>query len=114
MSATITLDSGQAGRDSNKTNYVRRGTISLGIYATNGVAVTKASFDLWHSMVGLDVRSSGGYIAEYVPTTAGVLSSGKIVVYYGDNNNASDGVLIEIPDTTDISATNFRFRAEGR
>lgn len=28
----------------------------------------------------------------------------KIVVLYADNNNASDGPLIQVPDTTDLSA----------
>jgi len=114
MSATVTLDSGSAGRDAMHSRFIRRGTMNLGTYATGGIAVTKATFDLWHSMVALNVRPSGGYVAEFVPTTAGVLNAGKVVAYYGDNNNASDGPLIEVPDTTDLSAVNFRFEATGK
>lgn len=41
---------------------------------------------------------SGGYVFEFVPSTQ------KLKAFYGDNNNASDGPLIEVPNTTDLSA----------
>lgn len=46
-------------------------------------------------------ESKGGYIFR-LDNTLG--SSVKVLAYYGDNNNAADGPLIAVPDTTDISA----------
>jgi len=36
-----------------------------------------------------------------------------LLAFYGDNNNASDGNLIQVPNTTDLSATVCRFAATG-
>lgn len=35
-------------------------------------------------------------------------STGKLKFYYSDNNNASDGPAIEVPNTTDLSGVTFR------
>src|SRR5690349_8178099 len=43
-------------------------------------------------------ESKGGYIFRFDKASQSVLA------YYGDNNNAADGPLIAVPDTTDISA----------
>lgn len=43
----------------------------------------------------------GGYKAEYINSTD------KLKVYYVDNNNASDGPQIEVPNATDLSAVTF-------
>jgi hypothetical protein len=47
--------------------------------------------------------SSGGYVGELIPSTQ------KVRAWYGDNNNASDGPLIEVPATTDLSTVVFTF-----
>lgn len=43
-----------------------------------------------------------GYVPAYDTST------GKLKFYYGDNNNASDGPLIEVPNTTDLSGVTFK------
>lgn len=30
-------------------------------------------------------------------------ANAKVLAYYGDNNNAADGALIQVPNTTDLS-----------
>jgi len=55
----------------------------------------------------LHASSTSGYMFEYD-------YAGKLLAYYGDNNNASDGPLIEVPNTTDLSAlTSVRVLAIG-
>lgn len=44
----------------------------------------------------------GGYIPQWDAAT------GKLKMYYGDNNNASDGALIEVPNTTNLSAVTMK------
>lgn len=46
-----------------------------------------------------------GICGGYVPVWDSV--NDKLSVYYGDNNNASDGPLIEVPTTPDLSGTTF-------
>jgi len=107
MAATATLTT-TTGRSAAGTRYLREGTLNLGTYATGGIAVTKATFDLWHSLVDLEVRPSGGYVPEYV--------GGKVKVYDQKDPAASGGADIPLPEVanaTDLSAVNFPFRAEG-
>jgi hypothetical protein len=40
-------------------------------------------------------------------------ANSKLKVFYGDNNNNTDGPLIEIPNTTDISTVTFTVIAFG-
>lgn len=50
--------------------------------------------------------SSGGYVFTFD------YANQKLLAFYSDNNNAADGPLIQVPDTTDLSAvTGVRFRA---
>lgn len=69
-------------------------------YPTNGETLTSA--DLGFSDVANNLTvlcfPKAGYVAEYDGANA------KIKVYWGDNNNASDGPLVEVANTTDISA----------
>ena len=44
------------------------------------------------------ISPSGGYVFEWDAANQ------KIKAYYGDNNNAADGPLVEVPDTTNLSA----------
>lgn len=34
-------------------------------------------------------------------------ANSKLMVFYVDNNNASDGVMIQVPDTTDLSGVTL-------
>jgi hypothetical protein len=62
-------------------------------YAAGGYALSAASLGLTtvHRVSGTPVS---GYVPEYD------LSAHKLKVMYGDNNNASDGPLIQVADNT--------------
>lgn len=60
-------------------------------YAAGGWAVTPANFSLT-GITEIQLTPAGGYVFEYDKAAA------KIKAYWGDNNNASDGPLIEIPN----------------
>lgn len=76
-------------------------------YPTGGESLTAAQLGLTDIQT-LNAASSGGYTFEYDDTNA------KLKAYYGDNNNASDGALIEVPNATDLSAvTNVQVLATG-
>ena len=66
-------------------------------YPTNGEALTAATLGL-QDLRFVHFSANSGYVFEYDYTNS------KVKVYYGDNNNASDGPLIEVPNTTDLSA----------
>lgn len=73
-----------------------------------GEALVAADFGLT-TLMAVICESKGGYVFTYDRT------NGKLLAYYGDNNNASDGPLIAVPDTTDISAIGkVRLVAFGR
>lgn len=63
-------------------------------YATGGEALT-APFG---TVLCALAEQSGGYSFEYDTTNQ------KLKAYYADNNNASDGPLIEVPNATNLSA----------
>jgi hypothetical protein len=53
-------------------------------------------------ILSLSVTSSeNGYVLGFDKTT------GKFKAYHGDNNNASDGPLVEVPDDTDLGTFDF-------
>lgn len=106
MAATATLDSGQAGRAAAGDKFIRRGTISLGVYATNGVAVTKATFDLPVSLDHLDILPSAGYVFEWDKV------NGKVKAFI-DKTPAAATPLAEVGNTVDITAITPRFLAQG-
>ena len=107
MAATITFDS-MPDRVGNEGDvFVRRGTLTLGTYATGGVAVTKTMFDLGHSIVDLQVDSSGGYLPKFDKTNLKVL-------LYQTITPAAAAPMQEVANSTDVSATVFRFLCTGR
>lgn len=108
MAATFTFDTPvDKGRTVAFPNYVRRGLFSTGVYATGGVAVAKALFDLPVSLDELQLNNSGGYTAEWDK------ANGKVLVYW--QTDSDNGVALgEVTDTTDLSAVTFRTRAVGR
>ena len=72
-----------------------------------GEAVTANQFGL-NTITALFIQPASGFVGEYIA------ADGKIVVRYGDNNNASDSALVEVADTTDLSAVIFTVLALGR
>lgn len=99
MAATVTVD-----HSINMGEFVLEfGTITLdSSYPTGGEAIDVTG-DAGYYDCSLS-PSTGGYVGTFVA------SSQKVMALYGDNNNASDGPLIEVPATTDLSAVVFRFR----
>lgn len=70
-------------------------------YPTGGESLTAANLGL-AGIVHVQAGSAGGYVFEYDHTNK------KLKAFMGDNNNAADGPLIEVADTTDLSAVTCR------
>lgn len=88
---------------------VIRGTITFDAsYPTGGESFTPASVGLTQ-LNRLNVFPSGPYVPAWNRSTSAPL----VLVYMGDNNNASDGPLIQVADTTDLSAVVVPFEAVG-
>ena len=78
-------------------------------YPTGGEAVSLAAIGLTR-LDELIVRPAEGYVPEWDRSR----TAPKVLLYYSDNNTASDGVMIQLPDTTDASALDtMRFEARG-
>lgn len=104
MSATITVVNSFVQGD----RAERSGTLNLGVYATNGIAVTKGQFNLV-ALKDLDIRPSGGYTFE---TTALTDAGATIKVWV---TGASSGAAqSELANSTDITAITPRFMASGK
>jgi hypothetical protein len=59
----------------------------------------------------VDIRGRAGYIYAYDYAT------NKVMVFYGDNNNANDGPLIQIPAASypsDLTSDSIRLYAIGK
>ncbi len=52
--------------------------------------------------------NGGGYVGEWDAANQ------KLKAMYSDNNNAADGPLIQVPDTTDLSAVTVGFIGVGQ
>jgi len=66
-------------------------------YPTGGESITAAAFGL--GVVDfLIANASGGYVFFWDSANS------KLIAYYADYNAAGDGALIQVPDTTDLSA----------
>lgn len=67
-------------------------------YTTGGLALSANSCGLnTITAVNGAPTGSGGYVPSYDRSAA------KLLALYGDNNNAADGPLIEVPNATDLS-----------
>lgn len=60
-------------------------------YPTGGWPVTAANVQLTAIYQVFPMATVAGYVLEWDATNS------KLIAYWGDNNNASDGPLIEIP-----------------
>jgi hypothetical protein len=74
-------------------------------YATGGEAVTLAQLGL--SRLDYLIVTAG---IGYLPTWDGSLTSPKVLLY---RQTAATSAFIEVPSTTDMSATTVRFYAVG-
>jgi hypothetical protein len=81
----------------------RIGTVNLGTYATGGIAVTAAQAKL-STLHDFDVRPAAGYVPVWDK------ASGLVLAY---QQSAATSALTEVPNATNLSAVNFRFRAFG-
>src|SRR5687768_12487540 len=63
-----------------------------------GEALTASDFGFVNRIDLVLFEQKGGYVFEYDDT------NNKVLAYYGDYSNASDGPGVAVPDTTDISA----------
>lgn len=109
MPLVVAFDAQPGGRSTMFPRKVRRGTVALGSYATNGVAITARNVEL-NRIDDLDVQPTGGYVFEYLPST------GKIKAYRQKNPADAGGADIPLPEVAnavDLSAIASRFRAEG-
>lgn len=73
-----------------------------------GEALTPAAFGL-AQVLFVVCEQKAGYVFRYD------IANEKLLAYYGDYSNASDGALVAVPDTTDISGIGkVRILAFGR
>lgn len=107
MAATITLTKGGVPGDLRYRIVTVTGDAS-GYTNGTGYALTPATMDLTKVLFATPAFSVGGYVARYDTT------NNKVTLYFGDNNNASDGPLIEIATTGSSLATEvFTFYVLG-
>jgi hypothetical protein len=66
-------------------------------YPTGGESITAAKFGLG-KIDFLIATALSGYVFFWDGTNS------KLMAYYADNNAAGDSALIQVPDTTDLSA----------
>lgn len=110
MASTITI----VDRYVQGNRYVRTGTGNLGVYATGGIAVTKAQFELNASLKDLQIRNAGGYVFEVTALT----DAGATIKAYDQKDPAASGgadiALPQVGNTVDLSAVTFAFNAAGK
>lgn len=80
-------------------------------YPTGGETLNASSFGLAF-FEDIVVNDSTGYT--FTPSIAAGGATALVLVYYGDNNNASDGPLIELPNATNISTLAVTVTAYGK
>lgn len=66
-------------------------------YPTGGESLTDGDLGLNDDNFDCFIHFKAGYNFEYDKANQ------KVLVYWGDNNNASDGPSVEAPDTTNLS-----------
>lgn len=99
---TIVRKSGQDGSPAFKDVLAFNGDAA---YPTGGTPLfqelVRARFGDRREVIAVFPQDCGGYTCAYDKT------NDKLKVYYGDFNNASDGPMIEVPNTTNLSAVVF-------
>lgn len=89
---------------------VVRGTMTFdSSYATGGLAFTPKDLGMVTVEEVRAFPSSSGYVGVWNRS----VTAPKMQAFYGDNNNAADGPLIEVPAATNISTVTVQFEAIG-
>lgn len=106
MALTFALDDRQLVGNKRQVS----GTVTFdSSYPTNGESFTAADLGLT-AITNFEAQpSTVGYVAVWDRST----SAPKLMAFYGDNNNASDGPLIEVPNATSLTTSVHRFVATG-
>lgn len=94
-------------RSTNRGTRVNVVELTVNTYATGGLALTPNSLGLNTLTTLTSGVSLDGYVGVHDRTNA------KLLVLFSDNNNAADGPLIEIPDTTALATTKIVVTAYG-
>lgn len=76
-------------------------------YPTGGEALAAADIGLQEINAIFAELGDTGYVIRHDKT------NGKLMAYYGDNNNASDGPLIEVPNATNLSTLDVHLLVIG-
>lgn len=80
-------------------NFIVYTTIAFdSSYPTGGEAVTSNALGLGTILMAFSPGTTSGYVFQWDN------ANNKLLAYYGDNNNAADGPLIEVPAATDLSS----------
>ena len=84
-------------------------------YPAGGEAVTPDDFGLRNSITAVLAAAArdpdtadNALVVDFDDT------NDKLVLFWGDNNNASDGPLVEVPDTTNVAAYTARLVVIGK
>jgi hypothetical protein len=83
-----------------KASNIKINTIDVAFdnsYPTGGETLTPQQMGLSNVEAVIPLNTKG-YMMEYDAANK------KLMAYYGDNNNANDGPMVEVADTTDLSA----------
>lgn len=109
MALTFAIDQ-DSGRQLVGTCREVRGTVTFdSSYATGGESFTAADLGLTQITDFTCELGATGYAGVWDRSK----TAPKLMAFYGDNNNASDGPLIEVPSTTNLSTVVCRFAAQG-
>ena len=99
MALTVAYDVPNAERIS-RNLAILTGTIAFdSSYPTGGEDIS-AIFKKFKSVKFISFSPTAGYVFDTDETSG----SEKVLAYYVDNNAAADSAMIQIPDTTDLSA----------
>jgi hypothetical protein len=98
MAATLV----EEGRIEVETRAFCWGTVTLDASHLAAGEAIDATGDLGYDVV---IFEGGPYVLQWDKANQ------KVLAYYGDNNNAADGPLIAVPDTTDLSAVVAQYIA---
>lgn len=67
-------------------------------YPTGGEAITANAVGLGTILMGYSPGTTSGYLFQWDNTNS------KLLAYYADYDAVADGALIQVPNTTDLSA----------
>jgi hypothetical protein len=104
----LTITTTQRGVNGNK-RWVQGSVTFSTSYATGGdTGLTAAALGL-DAIDHMEIGHPADYNLEYV------YASGNVLAFWGDNNNASDGVFVQVTNSTDVQTTltDVRFYAIG-